>query len=302
MGVYELLSTKEDARKGSPLCVFNGFLEDYLSGLEETHEDYAYLKGVLDYDNDTRVMVDLRMGISQSSVANQIIRYKDIYKLDNKAVIIPYIFYWKKDEREIAALIARESYIYAKAMYYTLTEPNSELKEYRNDILALEVGDLEGLTTNCAKLATNRAGYLQRGLDRKYFDNYETAYQQALKLSDDVMTMLKETKNVKENREDIVQKAVSSWFLIKKFVYVQLMVDKRTLEKEFEGNIHKQRYKAKENADSIHFISYADLWRGRIEPEVDKKEEQVEATAEVEAEEVNEANAEAAEEVSEERE
>ena len=35
MGVFELLSQKEDSRKGSYLCVFNGYLEDYLTDMPE---------------------------------------------------------------------------------------------------------------------------------------------------------------------------------------------------------------------------------------------------------------------------
>ena len=67
--------------------------------------------------------------------------------------------------------------------------------------------------------------------------------------------------NAAENSEDCIRALVVSWFLLKKVVYVQFMVNKDILEKVHEGNIKKQRNQAKTNADEIPFVSYSDCWR-----------------------------------------
>ena len=51
------------------------------------------------------------------------------------------------------------------------------------------------------------------------------------------------------------------WFLLKKFSYVQFMMDKRKLQDVFEGNVKKQRHGAKDRSDAISFISYREMWQ-----------------------------------------
>lgn len=59
----------------------------------------------------------------------------------------------------------------------------------------------------------------------------------------------------------MIYSLVVRWFLLKKVVYVQYMVNKDMLQNVHEGNIKKQRNQAKINADEIPFISYSELWR-----------------------------------------
>ena len=264
MGVYELLSSKEDARKGSPLCEFNGYLEDYLQSTEVEGENGKILNDLFELDKDLKVIVNLQMGISKESISNQIIRYKDIFKLEDKAVVIPYVIYGRKDDEEKALLLVDGDYIYAKGMYYSLTEPGSEFQTVKNDIVAMDLTDAEMVKKVFATLFTKRAGQIQRDLDRAHFANYDESYEHALVLSekvhDELLAKLAET----EDKEELIRNAISHWFLIKKFVYVQFMVDKTVLNTKFEGTVKAQRNQAKQNADKIRFISISDLWRGKI--------------------------------------
>lgn len=265
MGVYELLVSKEDARKGSALCDFNGYLEDYLQIMEEDHRDREILQTLFDSDNDLRVIVNLQMGISRESISNQIIRYKDIFKLEDRAVVIPYVLYGKKDDVQKALLLVSGDYIYAKGMYYSLTEPTSEFQSVKNDIVAMDMNDVSLIKSTYEKLYQRRAGQIQRDLDRCHFQNYDQSYAHALELSEGIHRELMENLNQTEDKEELIRRCISRWFLIKKFVYVQFMVDKDILKTQFNDNVKAQRNQAKQNADNIRFVSISDMWRSRIE-------------------------------------
>lgn len=269
MGVYDLLISKEDARKGSPLCEFNGFLEDYLQLVPADCADRPFLESLFAIDNDLKVVVNLRMGISKESISNQIIRYKDVFKLANRAVIIPYVIYAKHDDHQKALIIVDDDYIYAKGMYYSLTEPGSEFQAVKNDIVALTKEE-DKIKEIYPKLFSSRAGQLQRELDHKYFSDYQSSLEHAKELSQGIHDNLQANLKNSDDKEELIRLAISHWFLIKKFIYVQCMVDKDLLQKNFNGNVKAQRNHAKQNADAIRFISISDLWRNNLSPKEEK--------------------------------
>ena len=61
-------------------------------------------------------------------------------------------------------------------------------------------------------------------------------------------------------RSETIAYLVSRWFLLKKVVYVQYMVNRQILAEQHENDIRKQRNQAKMNADAVEFISYRNLW------------------------------------------
>lgn len=69
--------------------------------------------------------------------------------------------------------------------------------------------------------------------------------------------LLEESKN----REKTINEIIAKWFLLKKFSYVQYMMDKNNLNRVHEGNVKKQRQVAKEKCDAIGFVSYSELWK-----------------------------------------
>jgi len=132
MSIYKILSDKNDSRTNGVDSRFNGYLEDYLSTVAEDeldpviHEAFAVIR---DEDPETKICVGLRTDVNDSAISNQIIRYKDIAKLSGKPIVYPYIVYGEKNGQERALIVmpaGKCNYIYAKGLYYCMTEPGSE--------------------------------------------------------------------------------------------------------------------------------------------------------------------------------
>ena len=98
-------------------------------------------------------------------------------------------------------------------------------------------------------------------IDRQHFHNYSElqndAYLAANQLKMEAPLVLEDL----EDRADRIKYYVTHWFLLKKVLYVQYMVNKNLLNTLHDGEIKKQRAQAKKNADEVVFISYCDLWR-----------------------------------------
>lgn len=114
MGIYDLLNEAIDVRKGGNDCDFNGYLEDYLTILDKDEEVYQLFETLLETDSDIKVCVNYHIALSSNSISNLIIRYKDINKLDAKAIACPYILYFKKNDVQKAILLASE-YVIGRA-------------------------------------------------------------------------------------------------------------------------------------------------------------------------------------------
>ena len=131
MAICAILGQKVDSRKDGDDCLFNGYLEDYLSLRENEIDDdlKESFEKVLEVEPDTKICVDLHCAVNIEAISNQIIRYKDICKLNGKALVIPYILYFQHDDEDRAIIICdckQYGYIYAKGLYYCMTEPAGE--------------------------------------------------------------------------------------------------------------------------------------------------------------------------------
>ena len=78
---------------------------------------------------------------------------------------------------------------------------------------------------------------------------------------DSIIEAFDKLKDV-EDKYEMIREYIVKWFLLKKVLYVQYMLNKDFLTNVHEGNVRKQRNQAKINADEIAFISYSSLWRG----------------------------------------
>lgn len=272
MAIYDILSALEDRRATADgVCAFNGFLEDYLSILEDeedAREAHAILSRLLEVDNAIRIVCDLHISINKEAIANQIIRYKDAFKLPEGAICCPYVLYGDFDGEQKALLLTlggKAAYIRAKALYYVISEPENAYEGTRNEIIAMSVSKehmdilLEGVEAFFHR--HRKAGMVQRELDRKMFDSYEEMYELANHMAIEQREHLPELLKADENYESAITTIVATWFLLKKFSYVQYMMDKSTLQTEHEGSVKKQRQRAKEKSDAICFVSYSELWR-----------------------------------------
>ena len=284
MAIYNILETIEDVRKGSDACEFNGYLEDYLETIEQEGAMYDILKELFELNNDLKIIVDLKMVISKESISNQIIRYKDVFKLKGEPVKCGTIVYAKEDENERALLLTSDDYILAKGIYYSMTEPFNRFQEAKNDFVAMSIKDKDHVISVFNRLFTYRAGALQREIDRKNYPTYEEAKARALENAEGLKsTVVAELTSVEESKqEEIIYDHIVKWFLLKKYLYVQYMVNKDILKNEHEGNVKRQRNQAKRNADEVAFMSFSEMWKATMDYSFEESKPVEESTEDVE--------------------
>ncbi|NCB32870.1 MAG: hypothetical protein EOM64_03140 [Erysipelotrichia bacterium] len=291
MAICTILDEKVDRRKNGADCEFNGYLEDYLNlGTELEPVLKEALTSILASEPDAKICVNLKSEISQNAISNQIIRYKDIFKLSGKAMEYPYLIYAENEGEQRALLLfpyAPYSFIYVKGSYYCMTEPGSSFIDCKNEIVAVSSDKPEVIVDTWNKIFKMKAGALQRSIDRRSFATYDDLKKDAVRAAAE----LKEEAPEKlaaisgEERQSEIYQYVIRWFLLKKVLYVQYMVNKNILNSVHEGNVKKQRNQAKLNADEIAFLSFSEMWRMTREQadhmqEEEKKEEMASAPAE----------------------
>lgn len=265
MPIVNTLEQIVDVRKGGTNCDFNGYLEDYIDMMDDTSVQPIFNE-IFKENPNARVLVNLRVSINKNAITNQIIRYKDAFKLEGNPLVIPYIIYESKDQVERAMLFyphGEGSYIYNKGLYYCMTEPGSLFIENRNELLAVSLEDPKEVCEAYTNMFKFKPGSVQRKIDAKQFSSYDKLKEMGLELSNKLKTTAFDTVNAATDKQPVVYDFVIKWFLLKKVLYVQYMLNKDFLTKVHEGNVKKQRNQAKLNADEIMFLSYSSLWRGK---------------------------------------
>ncbi|MGX8850537.1 hypothetical protein [Amedibacillus sp. YH-ame10] len=272
MAIYDILCGIKDIRESETgKCEFNGYLEDYLSVLEaddEKKDIHDELAALLELSDDLKICVNLGLDINKDAIANQIIRYKDSFKLPSGTIRCPYVIYGSFETYQKAIILTlgdKEEYVIAKALYYVMSEPENEFEGTRNEIIAFAMNETnQQRMVEAAEaffIQNKKAGIVQRDLDAKIFENYDEMYTLANKISTDLTSQLPSKLVECEEKENCINHIIATWFLMKKFSYVQYMMDKNNLNKVHEGNVKKQRQAAKEKCDAISFVSFSELWR-----------------------------------------
>lgn len=271
MAIFDILSQVKDEREKDGKCTFNGYLEDYLSTLEDDEtqkETYDVLSQLLPLNNSLKICTNLRLEINKDAIANQIIRYKDSFKLPRGQIRCPNIVYGTFDDEQRAMIVVigeKEDYILAKALYYVISEPENEYEGTRNEIISMnaKAGETELLLEAADRffIKKEKAGIVQRNMDARVFINYDEMYETAQKMANDQLVNLKDILKDATEKEECINNIIAKWFLLKKFSYVQYMMDKNNLNKIHQGNVKKQRQTAKEKCDAISFVSYSELWK-----------------------------------------
>lgn len=281
MAIEMILEQQLDSRHGGEDCLFNGFLEDYLNledlGLDPILEEA--FKIIRDQNPNTRICAGMKADINRDAISNQIIRYKDIFKLTGKALTYPYILYERKNDEERALLVVpyeEYSYLFAKGYYYCMTEPGSPLLDCKNEIVTVSSDDPAWIARTYEEMFVKKAGALQRGIDHSFFANYEELKDKAVKAAEIQKEKAYAELPALEDRTPAIYKYVVNWFLLKKVLYVQYMVNKDILNRVHEGNVKKQRNQAKLNADDVQFISFSEMWRTDGTPAVPETREPAE--------------------------
>lgn len=272
MAIYDILCEVKDVREtDTGICEFNGYLEDYLSIIETAEGKegvFAILSKLFEEDHNLKICADLRLNINKDAIANQIIRYKDSFKLPKGTIRCPYVIYGSFEEYQKAIILTlgdKEEYVMAKALYYVMSEPENEYEGTRNEIIAMSVNeesvDVLLRAMDAFFVKNRKAGIVQRELDAKLFLNYDEMYELAQKIASYQLVNLKEILSDSADKEECINTIIANWFLLKKFSYVQYMMDKNNLNRVHEGNVKKQRQVAKEKCDAIGFVSYSELWK-----------------------------------------
>lgn len=266
MAIFDLLTEVKDLRKNDESSTFNGYLEDYLESIENSTDckEAELLKELFEMNRDLRICVNLRIDVNHEVITNQIIRYKDAFKLAKGALVFPYIIYAKKENAQRALIIypgEDKDYLFSKGLYYCLTEPLSKYAESKNEIICMCCRDAKKLNKYFDKLFVVKAGAIQREIDYENFQEYATIKNDALTLANEMKINMVEQVNESNDREKTINEAIMKWFLLKKIVYVQYMLCKKSLLEIHGNNVKKQRRQAKKYADDIPFVSYSELWR-----------------------------------------
>lgn len=271
MAIYDILNEVKDQREAGGICEFNGYLEDYLSKIEDDEacsDLVKLLEPMFEKDANLKICVKLRLNINKDAIANQIIRYKDSFKLPHGTIKCPFVVYGKCNDAQKAMILTlgkQEEYVLAKALYYVMSEPENEYEGTRNEIIASSICEdnmnlvLEALDRFFFR--NEKAGIVQRNLDSKMFINYDEMYDMAQKMASYQLVNLKDILAQSSDKEETINGIIATWFLLKKFSYVQYMMDKNNLNRIHEGNVKKQRQVAKEKCDAIGFVSYSELWK-----------------------------------------
>lgn len=266
MSIVEIFSGILDNRSNSNQSFFNGYLEDYLFEMENDHLLKNRFTQIAEKYNDLKIIVDFRFSVNKEVIANQIIRYKDAFKVPKRAWVCPYLLYGKTDKDKDFVIIvngeSKQDYYVSKGIYYCLTEQSAILSEYRNNVLALSASEEHfNLEMIDQVIEDDKSiGFIQRELDQKMFESNTDLKEKVKLLSDAVKENVEQNVLSSTSKQSTIYHAIVSWFLLKKMIYVQTMVDK-DLQRELDHDIKKVRHQAKENSDSLVFIPLSEMWR-----------------------------------------
>ena len=260
MAVYESLR-KMNAGKD---CAFNGTLREFLEGEPELDETLQSAFQTISRTNpDARIVTSLKGPVKLDNISNRIIHYRDISKLAGNPVVYPYVVYDSDENGDRAILVVPYEpggYLFARGCYYCMSEVGSDFYDSRNEIVEVCTEDPEVIVSTWERMKKDKAGMIQRRLDRAYFRNYEELKEKAIEASEDLKRRAAEELADLEDRAPVIAYYVVRWFLLKKLVYVQYMVNKNIRSSIHDGDIHRQRNQARLNSDDIPFLSYRQMW------------------------------------------
>ncbi len=272
MAIYTCLSGVEIKSRSAEqgICDFNGYVEDYLLVLEEqegNEEFKEFLNDLVEKEPSIKICVNLGLDINPKVVTNRIIRYKDAFKLPKGKLVFPYLIYGQNTTGEERAMIlvegGKDAYLKAKGLYYCLTEPMGMVENARNEIIAFAAENYDQASEVFQELFLRnvKTGIIQRKLDRDYFKNYDELKEYCLSYANELKDQVREAVAASENKDAQIYEHIIRWFLIKKVLYVQYMMNKQILAERHNGDIKEQRGMAKKNADEIPFVSFSEMWK-----------------------------------------
>lgn len=266
MAVVEILREIEDSRKGSNQTKFNGFLEDFLN-VTENEALKEKLQPIHDAFPDLMVCTEFRFNVNKKTISNQIIRYKDVFKLPYNYFDVSVILYGTINDKEFGLIIAdgdrKIDYFLAKGMYYLLTEQYAIFEECRNEILMITYDHIDEVVEilNSFGEPNFRVGPFQRKLDRRYYNGFYDLQSFLMEFAQELFDNTNEDIKKVNDRSVVIFRNIATWFLFKKLIYVQYMSNRDLLREESGGDSKAHRTKAKEFVDQVPYIPFSEMWR-----------------------------------------
>jgi hypothetical protein len=266
MSVTEILLQIPDVRKENGRCAFNGYLEDFLTTISDNHSLYPLFQELFEMNPNFRIMVDYSFGVNPNLVTNQIIRYKDILKLPERPIQVPYIVYGDTQKKVGVGFIlggpSKDDYLISKGYYFALTEPEAIFQDQRNFVMSCVTDPTMYDASLIKKVLQDQMtiGNAQRVLDNHVFKKLDEAVAACVALSQSIKDHVIQIVPTLEDRSPVIHHAIVSWYLLKKTVYVMTMTNKPLLA-QLENNVKAQRHQAKVNADSLVFMPLSEMWR-----------------------------------------
>ena len=141
-----------------------------------------------------------------------------------------------------------------------MTEPAANLLTARMRFVAIS-SKQETILKVLNQLFTVKAGSIQRSIDHELFHDYEELKAASKEAANALKLEAMEKLPALEDRTHAIYHYVTNWFLLKKVLYVQYMVNKNILSSVHENNIKKQRNQAKMNSEEIDILSFSEMWR-----------------------------------------
>ena len=266
MAVVEILKEIEDSRKGSNQAIFNGYLEDFLN-VTENQALKEKLQPIHDTYPQLMICTEYRFNVNKKTISNQIIRYKDVFKLPYNYFDVSVILYGAIEDKEFGIIIAdgerKIDYFLAKGMYYLLTEQYAVFEECRNESIFMTYAHIDGIveTLNSFAQPNYRVGPFQRKLDRQYYNGFYDLQSYLMEFSQELHDTTAEDIQKVNDRSVVIFRNIATWFLFKKLIYVQYMSNRDLLREESQGDSKAHRTKAKEFVDQVPYIPFSEMWR-----------------------------------------
>lgn len=263
MDLLDALKEVKDHRSGGKAAKFNGFLEDLIS-IEEDEKVKTILEEILEVDSEAKVMKDFSVYINPDVVANRVMGYKDIYKIPKWYIKANYIIYSENEQGPFAMILSDRSYYEAKGIYYSLTERDAFLENYRRRVFVMSLRDTNKIAEQYALVLNNnvQTSVIQREQDRRYYSDMESLIGNVVRMNEQVVSTIKSSlEEYPTGRAQRIHDVISSWFLMKKTVYVTYMMDKRTLQEDNGNDIKEHRRKAKVASSQIEIVPFSEMWR-----------------------------------------
>lgn len=225
-----------------------------------TLEDSSPLKLALtQLDRSLQVQPHPALTLHPELIANQIIRYKDSQKVNPSFFEGPLFIYHQDQVLLIAS--SKDHYLKAKGAFLVYTEAQGLLENKHNSSLVIHADhpDFKSIVDQFFS-SEKSAGYLQRRVDKDVY----TSFEELLRLAQDEGTSLMNTvydRMTEDTKEAIIHQTILHWYLLKKLLYVQTMMNTKLLQSDCQGDMRILRNRAKHHADLIPFIMYSELWR-----------------------------------------